>query len=264
MPLAAPFDQTQHREGVTVKCVVVGAGRLGRSVETALRDRGVDTIVVSRATGVDVTAPRLDPKPFEGADAVVEATDIATQKADLAAEFFTSSTRSINAAAREAAVGRHLLVSIVNCEHPRLAGNGYYAAKAAQERVAAEENENMTVIRSTLWFEFARQNLERMTKAFVSIVPQMTIRPVALESVAEVVADCVVGERAGARFDVCGPSVMSLWQMTRALPDKRCVPLSVPVPGTAGRALRDGALIPAPGCELIGPDFTTWLRQGLR
>ena len=243
-----------------MRCIIVRAGRLGQAIEEALSHRGVDTVLVSRSTGVDVTQRRLSIEPFEGADVIVEATDIFTQNADIALAFFTSSTRAINSAAR--AVGaRHLLVSICQCEHPQLQKNGYYAAKAAQERVAAQENEAMTVVRSTLWYEFARQNLERMRRGPFAIIPQMTVAPVALHSVAQVVAECVVGERAGARFDVRGPDTMTLWQMTKALPERRCVLVPLPVPGTAGRALRDGTLIPAADAEVLGPTFDTWLKR---
>ena len=244
-----------------MRCIVVGAGRLGGALERALRGVAVDTHVVSRSTGFDITKPDIDPEVFRGADAVVEATDIFTQNAEVAHEFFTSSTRVINAVARKTGVGRHVLVSIVNCQHPRLQGNGYYAAKAAQERVAAEENENMTVIRSTLWFEFARQNLERMKRGFFSIVPQMTVRPVALDSVARLVADCVVGDRVADRYEVCGPQSMTLWQMTMALPHKGCLPVPIRVPGAFGRALRDGTLVPGDACEVVGPEFAGWLQD---
>lgn len=243
-----------------MRCVVVGAGRLGSAVGNALTRRGVDTLVVSRSTGVDVTAPGLDPDLFDGVGAVVEATDVFTRRADRAAEFFLSSTRTINAAARQVGA-RHVLVSIVNCDDPRLRGNGYYAAKADQERVAAEENENLTIIRSTLWYEFARQNLERMKVGVVSVIPRMTVKPVAVDSVADVIAQSVLGERPEERIDVCGPDEMTLWQMTKALPDKRCLPVSVPVPGAAGRAMRDGTLLPGARCEVVGPAFDTWLRD---
>lgn len=244
-----------------MRCVIVGAGRLGSAVHCALRGRDADILVVSRSSGVDVTKPKVDPSFLEGADAVVEATDIFTRNSDVAREFFTSSTRSIGVAARQAGVRKHVLVSIVNCGNPRLAANGYYAAKAAQERVATQENDNLVLIRSTLWFEFARQNLNRMKVGPLSIVPQMTAKPVALASVAEVVADCVVSDRSGATFNLCGPERITLWEMTKKLPHKGCIPVPLPMPGDAGRALRDGTLVPGRDCEVMGPAFNTWLRS---
>ena len=87
----------------------------------------------------------------------------------------------------------------------------------------------------------------------------MTVQPVALASVADVVADCVVGDRGRSEYEVAGPEVTTLWRMTEALSDKKALPLPVRVPGSAGRALRDGILLPAPEVELIGPRFADWL-----
>lgn len=244
----------------TVRAAVVGAGRLGRAVERALVQRGVGVRLFSRATGFDIRhaadAQRLGP-----AEVVVEATDIFTQKADVARDFFVQSTRAVSAAGRGAGARKHILVSIVNCEQPALQGSGYYAAKAEQERVAHCENDNMIIVRSTLWHEFARQNLDRFRVGPLAMVPTMTVQPVALDAVAAVVADCAVGDRRDTRYDITGPEITTLWNMTKALPKKRALPVPVRIPGATGRAMRDGALLPSAKVEVVGPDYTTWLTQ---
>lgn len=238
--------------------VVVGSGRLGRAVQHALVHTGADVDVVSRSSGFDVTRPETM-TGLDGADAVIEATDIFTSKAEEAIGFFTTSTRNLNAAARSAGVAKHVLVSIVNCQDPRLSGNGYYAGKAEQERAAERDNESMILVRSTLWYEFARQNLDRMRFGPLAIVPKMTAKPVALAAVATVVAECLSGALDGSCHDVSGPDIMTLWEMTRPLPGKGCLPISVPAPGEAGRALRNGVLVPEPACKVVGPGFDSWL-----
>ena len=72
---------------------MVGGGILGKAVESALERRGHDVIVLSKGTGFDVTEPKTM-TPRSGIDAVVEATDVFTQKFDVARDFFTTSTRS--------------------------------------------------------------------------------------------------------------------------------------------------------------------------
>ena len=175
--------------------VVIGAGRLGTAVRRALEQRSVTVRALSRSTGFDVRAPRDLPELGEVVT-IIEATDIFTQNREAASDFFVRSTRAVNAAARKIGA-RHILMSIVNREKPELQGNGYYAGKAEQERVARQEHENLTIVRSTLWFEFARQNLHRMRLGAVAVVPAMTVQPVALDTVAEVIAGCVTGERSG-------------------------------------------------------------------
>lgn len=245
-----------------MQVVVIGAGRLGRAVGHALDRRSVPTRLLSRSTGFDVLEPERSVDIGE-ADVVVEATDIFTQDRERATHFFTRSTRSVGAAAREAGA-RHVLVSIVNCELPALAGNGYYAGKAEQERIAREENPELTLVRSTQWYEFSEQNLRRMRIGRLSVVPSMRIQPVALETVAELVADCVCSDRAGTLHQVAGPEETTLWKITRALPDPGGLVAPLPVPGPAGRALRDGTLLPGPEVEVAGPGFRDWLAEQTR
>lgn len=240
-----------------MKVAIIGSGRLARAASEQLTRRGVSAQMHSRATGFDVL-DHAAPDTVGDIDVVIEATDIQTQKASAATEFFVRSTRAVNAlAARSDA--RHILVSIVGCQHPELQGNGYYAGKAAQERVAESEHSRLTIVRSTTWHEFARQNLERFTIGPLALVPSMTIQPVALDAVAQAVAECATGERAGAVNDFAGPGETTLWQMTKALADKRALPVPLRVPGTAGRAMRNGALLPSTGHEVIGPPFSDWV-----
>src|SRR5699024_10480793 len=97
----------------------------------------------------------------------------------------------------------------VNCEHPDVQGYGYFAGKAAQESVARIESENVSIIRTTQWFEFAEQNLARLKVGPVSLIPQMTIQPVALAAAAEVIVDFAVGQRKDSTADFAGPEVMT-------------------------------------------------------
>ncbi len=243
-----------------MQVLVIGAGQLGKAVRKALDRRGISALLVSRSTGFDVLTQERSTDIGEP-DVVVEATDIVTQHAGRAREFFVRSTRAVNAVAREAGA-RHVLVSIVNCDEPALQGNGYYAGKAEQERIARVEHTGLTIVRSTQWFEFARQMRERMRLGPLAIVPAMTIQPVALDTVAEVVADCASGERTGPLHEVAGPDATTLWRMTTALPGRGPLLVPVSVPGRAGRALRDGTLLPGPDVELQGPSFAEWLAGG--
>ncbi len=108
---------------------MVGGGILGKAVESVLKRRGHEVIVLSKRTGFDVTEPKTM-APRSGIDAVVEATDVFTQKFDVARDFFTTSTRNIDHWAQESGIDKHVLVSIVNCEIDAMSSNGYYAGKA--------------------------------------------------------------------------------------------------------------------------------------
>ena len=240
-----------------MQVAVVGGGVSGNAIVRAITAHGVEAKLFSRSTGFDVlhddAAARL-----AFADVIVEATGQFTTSRKRATDFFVRSTRAVAAAAR-AANARHILLSIVNCDLPQVQGYGYFAGKTAQERVAREESDSLTIVRSTQWFEFPGQNLDRMKFGPFALVPRMTMKPVALDAVADVIAGCVTGARTGALVEVAGPEVMTLWDMTSQLPHKSVKPLPLPIPGSMGRAFRDGVLVPGDDTEVTGPRFSEWL-----
>ena len=214
-----------HEEATVVKVAVVGAGDSGKAIKRALQATGAQVTLHSRRTGFDVL--RDDgTAALSGADVIVEATGRFTTSKKVATEFFTRSTRAVSAAAN-ALGARHVLLSIVNCDLPEVQGYGYFAGKCAQERLARELSKRMSLVRSTQWFEFAEQNMERMRYGPVSLVPSMRMRPVSLDSVAETVARAALSETDGQTYQVAGPEVMTLWEMTAQLPSlaARPVPL---------------------------------------
>jgi hypothetical protein len=240
-----------------VKVAIVGGGLSGHAIERAIAKQGAAAELFSRSTGFDVLRDNAVERLGQ-ADVIVEATGRFTTSKKVATDFFTRSTRAIAAAAR-ASGARHILLSIVNCELPEAQGYGYFAGKTAQERVARAESENLTMVRSTQWFEFAGQNLDRMRFGPLALVPGMTIKPVALDAVADVIAECAVGKRIGTSYEVAGPEVMTLGEMTKRLPGKHVLPVAMPIPGSMGRAFRNGALLPASSVEVVGPRFSDWL-----
>jgi uncharacterized protein YbjT (DUF2867 family) len=244
-----------------MKVAVVGGGSSGQAIERALVSRGANVQMFSRATGFDVLSEAAADKIGQ-VDAIVEATGLFTTSRRVATDFFTRSTRAVGAAAR-AAGAQHVLVSIVNCEKPELQGYGYFAGKAEQERVARAANPNVTVVRSTQWFEFAGQNLGRFTFGPFALIPAMKIQPVALSAVAEVVAESIVGPRRGISRDVAGPEVMTLGKMTEKIHGKKIIQIPLNIPGPTWRQFREGGLLPDTETEKVGPLFSDWLEGSL-
>lgn len=243
--------------GGLMRVVVVGGGISGVAISRAVEARGCSVTRLSRSTGFDVLRDDAT-TALAGADVIVEATGRFTTSRKAATQFFTGSTRAIGRAA--GAVGaHHVLLSIVNCMRPEVQGYGYFAGKTAQEAVARSVSPHLTIVRSTQWFEFARQNLDRMRFGPVALVPGMTIAPVALDAVATVIADVAVGERSAREIEVAGPDTTTLWTMTKALPGPGVTPVPLPIPGRMGRAFRGGTLLPARETEVVGPRFQDWI-----
>lgn len=242
-----------------MRVAVVGGGISGVAIETALRAHGCSVSRLSRSTGFDVFAgDAVDRLASVRPDVVVEATGRFTTSRRRATDFFTRSTAVLGAAA-ERSGARHVLLSIVNCTKPEVQGYGYFAGKTAQERVAVAGDRPATIVRSTQWFEFAAQNLERLRFGRIALVPRMTIAPVSLEAVATVVAEVATGWRTAPVVQVAGPGTTSLWAMTTALPHPGVRPVSMPIPGRTGRAFRDGVLLPGDDVEVVGTTFDEWL-----
>lgn len=244
------------------RTIIVGTGLLAHAVARALEQHGNDAVMVGRRDGIDVSRP-FDLRPFadgEPVDAVVEATSTRATRASDVVRFFETSARHVAAAAQDVGADMHVVVSIVGCQ--RMAGFAHYAGKLAQERAAraaATARTPAIVVRSTQWFAFPRQLVDRLAHGPVMPVPRMLIRPVALGAVADTVADVVLGRREREDACVCGPEVMTLAQMIARLAQRPAVRVPVPLPGAA-REARTGALLPTGGVEVVGPRFEEWLR----
>ncbi|WFR68005.1 hypothetical protein P9139_06530 [Curtobacterium flaccumfaciens] len=218
--------------GGVMRVVVVGGGISGAAISRAVQQRGCSVTQLSRSRGFDVLRDDAA-AAFAGADVIVEATGRFTMSRKAATEFFTASTRAVGSAAKTVGA-HHVLLSIVNCMLPEVQGYGYFAGKTAQEAVARSTSPRLTIVRSTQWFEFARQNLKRMRFGPIALVPGMTIAPVSLDAVAAVIAEAVVADRSRREVEVAGPDTMTLSSMTKALPNPRVRPVPLMIPAGWG------------------------------
>lgn len=240
------------------KIAIVGGGISGQAIQLACQTRGLDAQLFSRSTGFDVL--RDDARAaLSGAEVIIDAAGRFTTSRRVATAFFTQTTMRL-AAASNALGARHVLLSIVNCERPEVQGYGYFAGKAAQEQVARAESELLTIVRSTQWFEFAGQTLQRMKFGPFGLVPSMKIKPIALDTVAAVIADTAADNQSEPLREVAGPEAMMLWELTKQIPHRGVVPIPLPVPTGYGRAFRQGALVPDDSVHVAGPTLTEWLK----
>jgi uncharacterized protein YbjT (DUF2867 family) len=243
-----------------VRVVVVGGtGVVGRTVVGALLQAGHDAVVVARQHGVDVlTREGLD-DALSGAEAVVDVTNVATLRRSRAERFFVTATTNLLAAEVRAGVQHHVVLSIVGVDR---VGTGYYAAKRAQEETALAGPVPVSVLRSTQFHEFAEQMLARTTTGPVALVPRMRIRPVAAAEVGAALADLAVGPAVGRAPELAGPDVHDLPDLVGRVADlrgSRVRVLPVSVPGSAGRAMARGGLLPDAGAQVGSRTFDDWL-----
>src|SRR4051794_26318217 len=175
-----------------MKIVVIGGpGRVGSDVGRGREARGPDRAPASPGTGVDTITGEGLADAMAGADVVVDVANAPVWDDDAVREFFTTSTRNLLAAEREAGVGHHLAVSIVGAD--RLPDSGYLRAKVAQEGEIEAGTVPYTILRSTQFFEFLSQIAEAGAEGDRVRLSPGLMQLVAADDVAATVAELATG-----------------------------------------------------------------------
>jgi uncharacterized protein YbjT (DUF2867 family) len=247
--------------------VAGGTGWTGKLVADALRAGGDEAVILARSAGVDLTTGDGLAEKLAGTQAVIDVTNITTTSAKASTRFFEAVTTRLLAAGQQAGVGHHLALSIVGVDRIDL---GYYAGKRRQEELVLGRrgygtagNPAGTVLRATQFHEFAAQMLGR--KGPVVIVPKMLSQPVALAEVAAHLVRLAHEGPAGMAPDLAGPEEHLLMQdmvrrLSRARHERRPV-VAVGLPGTVGRQLAGGGLLPDGPGPRGTVSFTDWLER---
>jgi uncharacterized protein YbjT (DUF2867 family) len=243
-----------------MKIVVIGgSGRIGSNVVGRLDTAGHDPVPASPASGVDTISGEGLADVMAGADVVVDVSNAPVWDDDAVLEFFTTSTRNLLAAERDAGVGHHLAVSIVGAD--RLPDSGYLRAKVAQEAVIEAGNVPYTIMRATQFFEFLPQIVEAGGEGESVRLPTGLMQLVAADDVAATVAELATRAPVGGRVELGGPEALGVDGWARRLfaltGDDRTV-IGDPHARYFGTELRDGELTPGDGARIGKVDFDTW------
>src|SRR5690606_28582777 len=107
-------------------------------------------------------------------------------------DFFTTSTGTLLAAAREAGVGHYVALSIVGTE--LLADSPYMRAKVAQENLIRDGDVPFSIVHATQFYEFVRGIADSATVDGVVRLPHAGIQPMASADVVAAVARVALGE----------------------------------------------------------------------
>jgi len=245
--------------------VAGGTGLVGRYVVTELIDAGHDPVVLSRTQGVDLASGSGLDQALADAHVLIDVSNVATLSRKRSVAFFTAATRNLQEAGVRAGVRHHLVLSIVGVDR---VDTGYYAGKRRQEELAMDGPIDATVLRCTQFHEFAEQTLAR-SRGPVAVVPRLRVQPIAAREVANMLVTLALGPAVGYAPELAGPEERDLVDMVRRLLKARRLRralLPVPVPGAAGRAIADGALLPDEPGERGRQTYDEWLdhRSGRR
>jgi uncharacterized protein YbjT (DUF2867 family) len=243
-----------------MKIVVIGgSGRVGSKVVHRLVAQGHDAVPASPATGVDTITGEGLAGAMAGAAVVVDVANAPVWDDDAVLDFFTTSTRNVLTAERDAGVGHHVAVSIVGAD--RLPDSGYLRAKVAQEREIEAGNVPYTILRATQFFEFLAQIVEAGAEGDHVRLSTGLMQLVAVDDVADTVAELATGAPAGGRVELGGPEQLGIdaWarRLFAATGDARTVVGDAHV-RYFGAELSGGELTTGDGARIGATDFDTW------
>lgn len=254
-----------------MKIVVIGgSGRVGSNVVRRLVAQGHDAVPASPGTGVDTISGEGLADALAGADAVVDVANAPAWGDDEVREFFTTSTRNLLAAERDAGVGHHVAVSIVGAD--RLPDSGYLRAKVAQEAEIEAGPIPYTILRSTQFLEFLPQIVEAGADGDTVRLPTGLMQLVSADDVAATVAELATAAPVDGRVELAGPESLGVdaWarRLFAATGDERTV-VGDPHARYFGTELEGGELTPGDpaGARIGTTDFDAWLaaeRKGSR
>ena len=243
-----------------MRIVVAGAtGSLGTHVVAAVRAAGHEPVPISRNSGADLISGSGLEERLRGASAVIDASATSSTSAKGSTDFFTTVTRNLLSAEREAGVPHHVAISIVGAA--RVDAN-YYAGKAAQEQILQAEPSGWSLLRTTQFHEFVRQLVGQGKVGPLQVVPAMRSQPIAAAEVAAELVAIASGDPRGLVPELAGPREERMADLVRrhlAATGQRRPVLEVPLPGAWGRAMRNGSLLPSAGARRRGQTFDEWL-----
>src|SRR4051812_3844587 len=243
-----------------MKIVVIGgSGRIGGNVVRRLSAQGHDAVPASPATGVDTITGEGLADVMAGAEVVIDVANAPIWDDDAVREFFTTSTRNLVAAERDAGVGHHLAVTIVGAD--RLPDSGYMRAKVAQEAEIEAGSIPYTILRATQFFEFLPEIVEAGAEDDGVRLSTGLTQPVAADEVAATVAELATRAPVGGRVELGGPEALGLdaWarRLFAATGDDRAV-VGDPHARYFGTELHGGELTTGEGARIGTVDFDTW------
>lgn len=223
--------------------VTGGTGNLGAPVVTTLRDRGHEVRALSRSSAafpVDLRDGRGLDAAMAGAQVVVHCASSPRGGDDVAAGHL------IEAARRAGTVTNLVYISIVGVDVVPL---GYYRTKLRVERMLEGSGLGVTILRTTQFHTLVAQVAGAAARLPLPVVPLprgVRVQPIAVEEVADRLAELAVPEAAGRVADMGGPEVRTLEEWGRvylAAAGSRRRVVGVPFAGRAYAGFRRGGVL---------------------
>jgi uncharacterized protein YbjT (DUF2867 family) len=232
--------------------VTGGTGTLGRLVTPLLVDAGFDVRVLSRRPrdpSNEINFVTGDLGTGEGVQAAVEGADTILHAAG-SPKGDADKARTLTQAASRAGTPHLVYISVVGADRIPVTSRvdramfGYFEAKRAAELIVEDSGVPWTTLRAAQFHDLILQVAQAVAK--LPVVPSfagMRFQPVDSGDVAARLVELCLGEPSGLVPDLAGPRIYEMKELLGsylAATDRRRPIVSVPLPGKAARAFRNG------------------------
>ena len=182
--------------------VIGGTGLIGSKTVAILRQRGHDVVAASPRSGVDTITGEGLGEALSGAQVVVDLANSPSFEDRAVLDFFQTSERNLLPAEASAGVRQHVALSIVAIDRT---DNGYFRAKAAQEKLIEASGIPYTIVRATQFMEFLGGIADSSAERDKVRIPPVLFQPIAADDVAAFVADAALAPPRNGIVEIAGP-----------------------------------------------------------
>lgn len=194
--------------------VIGGTGLIGSQVIANLTQLGHEAVSASPRSGVDSVTGAGLADAVAGVHTVVDVSNSPSFDDEPVMHFFTTSTKNLLAAEREAGVQHHVALSIVGAD--RAPDSGYMRAKVAQEKLIEESGARYSIVRATQFFEFVNAIADSATDGDTVRLPRGAFQPIAAKDVATAVAGATISDPTNGMTNIAGPEKLGMDEFIRA------------------------------------------------
>ncbi|ORW96616.1 LysR family transcriptional regulator [Mycobacterium sp. IEC1808] len=241
--------------------VIGGTGLIGSQVIANLTEMGHEAISASPSSGVNAVTGEGVAEAMAGVHTVVDVANSPSWEDDAVLNFFTTSSRNLLDAEREAGVQHHVALTIVGAD--RTQDSGYMRAKVAQEKVVEESGVPYSIVRATQFFEFVSGIADSAADGDTIHLPHAAFQPIAAKDVATAVTQAAIGDPTNGITNIAGPEKLGMDDFARASlaadGDAREV-VTDPTAPYYGAVLDDQSIVPIDGEDptIYPTRFSDW------
>jgi uncharacterized protein YbjT (DUF2867 family) len=186
-----------------MKMVVIGGtGLIGSKTVAILRQGGHEIVAASPKSGVNSITGEGLKEAMAGAQVAIDLTNSPSFEDKAVMQFFETSGHNLLRAETEAGVRHHVALSIVAIDRT---DNGYFRAKAGQEKLVEASGIPYTIIRATQFLEFLGGIADESADGNTVRLPPIAFQPIAAEDVAAMVAEVALAAPRNGIVEIAGP-----------------------------------------------------------